>query len=225
MQTPVSVHALAQLPKPRYRGAVALLRAVRGSRRRGGAGGDRAGRARHVRCRGLRHDPGRDVRRQRALPPGQLVTAHGPPAAAARPHRDLPAHRGHVHADRAAGDGRHRAGDHPVGGLAGRGGRDRVRVDADPGPAGLRHHACTCSSGGSARSRSSRCTRPPGGRASAWSRGGGLATPSARSCTRRRRPDPWPETFGYHEIFHVFVILAALLHYFAIAFLVLPLGA
>ena len=35
MQTPVSVHALAQLPKPRYRGAVALLRAVRGSRRRG----------------------------------------------------------------------------------------------------------------------------------------------------------------------------------------------
>jgi hemolysin III len=39
-----------------------------------------------------------------------------------------------------------------------------------------------------------------------------------------RKPDPWPETFGYHEIFHVFVILAALLHYCAIAFLVLPLG-
>jgi len=39
-----------------------------------------------------------------------------------------------------------------------------------------------------------------------------------------RRPDPWPETFGYHEIFHVFVILAALLHYCAIAFLVLPLA-
>ena len=37
------------------------------------------------------------------------------------------------------------------------------------------------------------------------------------------RPDPWPATFGYHEIFHVFVILAALLHYCAIAFLVLPL--
>ena len=31
-----------------------------------------------------------------------------------------------------------------------------------------------------------------------------------------RKPDPWPETFGYHEIFHVFVILAALLHYCAI---------
>ncbi len=39
-----------------------------------------------------------------------------------------------------------------------------------------------------------------------------------------RRPDPWPETFGYHEIFHGFVILAALLQYCAIAFLVLPLA-
>ena len=23
------------------------------------------------------------------------------------------------------------------------------------------------------------------------------------------RPNPWPRTFGFHEIFHVFVILAA----------------
>jgi hemolysin III len=37
------------------------------------------------------------------------------------------------------------------------------------------------------------------------------------------RPNPWPRVFGFHEIFHVFVILAALLHYCAIAFLVLPL--
>jgi len=39
-----------------------------------------------------------------------------------------------------------------------------------------------------------------------------------------RRPDPWPEVFGYHEIFHAFVIAAALAHYVAITFLVLPLG-
>jgi hemolysin III len=38
-----------------------------------------------------------------------------------------------------------------------------------------------------------------------------------------RRPDPWPRVFGYHELFHAFVIVAALLHYCAIAFLVLPL--
>jgi hemolysin III len=40
-----------------------------------------------------------------------------------------------------------------------------------------------------------------------------------------KRPDPWPETFGYHEIFHVFVIAAAALQYIAIAAFVLPLGA
>jgi hemolysin III len=53
--------------------------------------------------------------------------------------------------------------------------------------------------------------------------GGGLAYTIGAIVHAARRPDPWPETFGYHEIFHVFVILAALLHYFAIAFLVLPL--
>ena len=53
--------------------------------------------------------------------------------------------------------------------------------------------------------------------------GGGLAYTIGAIVHAARRPDPWPETFGYHEIFHVFVILAALLHYCAIAFLVLPL--
>jgi hemolysin III len=40
-----------------------------------------------------------------------------------------------------------------------------------------------------------------------------------------KRPDPWPETFGYHEIFHVFVVAAAALQYIAIAYFVLPLDA
>jgi hemolysin III len=39
------------------------------------------------------------------------------------------------------------------------------------------------------------------------------------------RPDPWPEVFGFHEIFHALVIAAAALHYAAITSLVLPLGA
>jgi hemolysin III len=39
-----------------------------------------------------------------------------------------------------------------------------------------------------------------------------------------RRPDPWPATFGYHEVFHVFVLVAMLLHFAAIAFVVLPKG-
>lgn len=39
-----------------------------------------------------------------------------------------------------------------------------------------------------------------------------------------RRPDPWPEVFGYHELFHVFVLVAMVLHFAAIAFVVLPKG-
>jgi hemolysin III len=39
-----------------------------------------------------------------------------------------------------------------------------------------------------------------------------------------RRPDPWPEVFGYHELFHVFVLVALVLHFAAIAFFVLPKG-
>jgi hemolysin III len=31
------------------------------------------------------------------------------------------------------------------------------------------------------------------------------------------RPNPWPSTFGFHEIFHVFVILAAVVHFVAMA--------
>lgn len=32
-----------------------------------------------------------------------------------------------------------------------------------------------------------------------------------------RRPDPWPRTFGYHEIWHSFVVVAAGLHFAAVA--------
>jgi hemolysin III len=53
--------------------------------------------------------------------------------------------------------------------------------------------------------------------------GGGLCYMVGAIVHAARKPDPWPEVFGYHEIFHVFVILAALLQYCAIAFLVLPL--
>ncbi len=31
-----------------------------------------------------------------------------------------------------------------------------------------------------------------------------------------RKPDPWPQVFGHHEIFHLCVLLGALLHYSAI---------
>ena len=37
-----------------------------------------------------------------------------------------------------------------------------------------------------------------------------------------RRPDPWPRVFGYHELFHVFTILAAGLFYALILGYVVP---
>lgn len=39
-----------------------------------------------------------------------------------------------------------------------------------------------------------------------------------------RRPDPAPAVLGYHEVFHLLVILAAALQYAVIAFWVLPRG-
>ena len=38
------------------------------------------------------------------------------------------------------------------------------------------------------------------------------------------RPNPVPNVFGYHEVFHTFVLAAAGLHYAVIAFAVLPRG-
>ena len=34
-----------------------------------------------------------------------------------------------------------------------------------------------------------------------------------------RRPDPWPRTFGYHEIFHALTLIAVVLHFTAILIL------
>jgi hemolysin III len=37
-----------------------------------------------------------------------------------------------------------------------------------------------------------------------------------------KRPDPWPRTFGFHELFHAFVIAAAAAHFAAMAGWVIP---
>jgi hemolysin III len=51
--------------------------------------------------------------------------------------------------------------------------------------------------------------------------GGALYTVGALVYARQR-PDPVPEVFGYHEVFHALVIAAAALQYAVIAFYVLP---
>ena len=37
-----------------------------------------------------------------------------------------------------------------------------------------------------------------------------------------QKPDPWPTKFGFHEIFHLLVVLAIASHYIIIAFIALP---
>jgi len=51
---------------------------------------------------------------------------------------------------------------------------------------------------------------------------GGLLYTAGAVVYALQRPDPVPAVFGYHEIFHVLVILAAGLQYAVVAFWVLP---
>jgi hemolysin III len=53
---------------------------------------------------------------------------------------------------------------------------------------------------------------------------GGLLYSAGAVVYATKRPDPSPEVFGYHEIFHLFVIAAAAIQYAAIAFYALPEG-
>jgi len=46
---------------------------------------------------------------------------------------------------------------------------------------------------------------------------GGLAYTIGFPILLVRRPDPWPRTFGYHEVWHGFTVLAAVLHFGAVA--------
>ena len=51
---------------------------------------------------------------------------------------------------------------------------------------------------------------------------GGLLYTAGAVVYATQRPDPNPRVFGYHEVFHLFVILAAAAHFSAIAFFALP---
>lgn len=46
--------------------------------------------------------------------------------------------------------------------------------------------------------------------------GGGVAYTIGALVYALKQPDPWPQVFGYHEVFHVFTIIGAGLHFAAI---------
>ena len=50
---------------------------------------------------------------------------------------------------------------------------------------------------------------------------GGVLYSAGAVIYARKRPDPMPAVFGYHELFHLLVILAAALQYAVVAFWVL----
>ena len=54
--------------------------------------------------------------------------------------------------------------------------------------------------------------------------GGGLLYSGGAVVYARRRPDPWPRVFGFHEVFHVLVVAAAVTHYVAMAGWVIHVG-
>ena len=51
---------------------------------------------------------------------------------------------------------------------------------------------------------------------------GGLLYTAGAIVYASKRPDPWPRTFGFHEVFHAFVIAAAAAHFAAMAGWVIP---
>ncbi len=51
--------------------------------------------------------------------------------------------------------------------------------------------------------------------------GGGLFTVGA-AIYATKRPALWPRSFGFHELFHLFVIAGIAVHYVAVAFFALP---
>jgi len=51
---------------------------------------------------------------------------------------------------------------------------------------------------------------------------GGILYSAGAIIYATKRPNPVPKVFGYHEVFHALVILAAALHYAVVALIVLP---
>ena len=49
---------------------------------------------------------------------------------------------------------------------------------------------------------------------------GGLMYTTGIPVLLRKRPDPWPMTFGYHEVWHVFTVVAGVCHFVLVGLLV-----
>lgn len=55
-----------------------------------------------------------------------------------------------------------------------------------------------------------------------WILAGGLFYTGGAVIYAVKKPDPWPRVFGFHEIFHIFVMLGSLSHYWVMYHYVAP---
>jgi hemolysin III len=53
---------------------------------------------------------------------------------------------------------------------------------------------------------------------------GGVLYTAGAVVYARRKPDPWPHVFGFHEVFHALVIAAAAMQFVAMAGWIIPAG-
>lgn len=58
----------------------------------------------------------------------------------------------------------------------------------------------------------------------AWFIGGGLLYSLGALAYALQRPNPWPDLFGYHEVFHTLVVLGAACHFVTVARAVLGIS-
>ena len=64
--------------------------------------------------------------------------------------------------------------------------------------------------------------RPRLGRVRASSLAAGAVYTAGALVYARKRPDPWPRVFGFHEVFHACTLVGAALFAYVVAFVALP---
>ncbi len=64
--------------------------------------------------------------------------------------------------------------------------------------------------------------RTSGPAAVGWLVAGGVAYTVGAVIVARRRPDPWPSVFGYHEVWHVLVLVAVACHWHLVVDVLAP---
>ncbi len=213
---------IEQRPKPRMRGRLHQVAFFCSIPAGVVAGGVWPRYAREGRDPDLCAHADRPVRGERVLPPRQLVQGVPRADATARPFHDLRADRRHLHAVLHAGaagnDRKGRARDR-VGRCGGRASRPRCIAWTCTCCRG----SCTSDWGGSRSATLPALLRGSRHRRNRADDRGGRDLLVGRLGAGTNKPNPWPQTFGYHEVWHAMTIAGAVCQYVCILLVVLGL--